>query len=87
MKTRVLVTGAESQLAKCLEETHGKNSDEIEYVFYSRHELDITNKQSIDQVLNSGAFDYCLNCAAYTAVEKAEDEAELSFEVNATGVD
>ena len=87
MKTRVLVTGAESQLAKCLKESFDKNTDDVEYVFLTRHELDITDKVSIDRVLDSEEFNYCLNCAAYTAVEKAEDEPDLSFEVNAAGTE
>ena len=87
MKTKVLVTGADSQLAKCLKESYHKNTDDVEYVFFTRHELDITDKDSIDEVLDSEEFHYCLNCAAYTAVDKAEDEPDLSFEVNATGTE
>ena len=45
-------------------------------------ELDITDK---DAVLNFGTFDIIFNCAAYTNVNKCEEEEEFAYKINATG--
>lgn len=53
----------------------------------SSSELDITDPESLSQIPSDslGIFDWCLNCAAYTAVDKAESESDLAFKVNALG--
>ncbi len=83
---RVLVTGSESQLALCLEELFGNNEDQVEYVFKSRQEFDINKPGSVLDLLKRESFDYCLNCAAYTNVEQAEQEKEEAYRTNAKGV-
>jgi dTDP-4-dehydrorhamnose reductase len=70
----VLVTGKGGQLAKCIENIAPKYPD-INFIFKSSLELDIINYDNIDSVFNSSKpIEYCINCAAYTAVDKAETE-------------
>jgi dTDP-4-dehydrorhamnose reductase len=70
----VLVTGKGGQLAKCIENIAPKYPD-INFIFKSSLELDIINYDNIDSVFNSSKpIEYCINCAAYTALDKAETE-------------
>ena len=45
--------------------------------------LDICNKDAVEACFESNRIDACINCAAYTAVDKAEDEPELAMRINA----
>lgn len=79
-----LVTGSKGQLgkevAKLLKE---KN---LEFTAYDSSELDITNKEMVNQILEKDQPDVVLHCAAYTAVDKAEDEGkEKNWAVNVEG--
>lgn len=81
----VLVTGKGGQLAKCFENIAPKYLD-LNLIFKSSSELDITNSDNLNSVFNSSKqFDYCINCAAYTAVDKAETETKEAFNVNVLG--
>ena len=81
----VLVTGSEGQLGKCLQKI-GNNYDSLNFKFMDSKGLDITNAKSINSAFESGNFDYCINCAAYTNVEQAEKTPNIAFEVNAYAV-
>jgi len=48
--------------------------------------MDITNRESVHSYFTTHQFDYCINCAAFTAVDKAESEKELAYAVNVEGV-
>lgn len=85
MKKSVLVTGANGQLGKCIEEL-SLNFEELNFIFKSSKELDITSFDSAKAIFEKHQFNYCINCAAYTAVDLAEDEKEKAFAVNAEGV-
>jgi dTDP-4-dehydrorhamnose reductase len=81
----VLVTGKGGQLAKCIENIAPKYPD-INFIFKSSSELDITNYDNINSVFNGAeSLDYCINCAAYTAVDKAETETQDAYDVNVLG--
>ncbi len=82
---RILVTGSEGQLGKCLQKIAG-NYDSLAFKFKDSKALDITNIKSINLAFESGHYDYCINCAAYTNVEQAEKTPERAFAVNADGV-
>ena len=86
MKTRILVTGANGQLAQTIREVYKKDKNHLEMIFVNRGKLDITSKSNIEDLFKDGAYDYCINCAAYTNVELAESEQEKAFLVNAEGV-
>ena len=79
---KVVVTGKGGQLASEFEALKGFDPN---WTFLSEQELDITNKSSVSSFFKSNTFDLLINCAAYTAVDKAEDEKELAFKVNAEG--
>lgn len=80
----VLVTGASGQLGTALKSIEGKHS-EIKFVFVSSSDLDITDKYSIQTVFEKEKPDFCINAAAYTAVDKAESEPEKAFDINVKG--
>ena len=82
---RVLVTAKNGQLGQCLQNLAPQYAD-VEFVFKTSSELDITNEGHLDKVFNSQPFDYCINCAAYTAVDKAEEDIVLADKVNHIGV-
>ncbi|WP_111308742.1 dTDP-4-dehydrorhamnose reductase [Confluentibacter sediminis] len=81
----VLVTGSNGQLGKCLQDI-SINTTGIKWIFKSSTELDITNENSILDAFKNHKIDYLINCAAYTAVDRAESEKEKAFLVNAEGV-
>lgn len=81
----VLVTGANGQLGQSLQFIAG-NYPEIDFVFCDSKMLDITQKEDINLVFNKIKPDFCINTAAYTAVDKAESEPEKAFEINVIGV-
>jgi dTDP-4-dehydrorhamnose reductase len=82
----VLVTGAGGQLGKTIKALFSKNNCNINFVFVTKEELDITNSESTHAFFLNNKFDYCINCAAYTNVEQAEKTPEIAFKVNAEGV-
>ena len=79
---KVIVTGKGGQLASEFEALKGFDSN---WTFLSEKDLDITRRDSVLSYFNLATCDLIINCAAYTAVDKAEDEAELAFKVNAEG--
>jgi dTDP-4-dehydrorhamnose reductase len=83
MKT-ILVTGSNGQLGSELKEIIKEYP--YKFIFADLRELDITSKSSVELFFNSHQIDYCINAAAYTAVDKAESESALAFSVNVTGV-
>jgi dTDP-4-dehydrorhamnose reductase len=81
---RALITGADGQLARELVSTA---SDGIELRSVGRAECDITDSEIIDKVFESFRPDIVINTAAYTAVDAAEENKEIAFEVNARGAE
>lgn len=82
--TKILVTGGNGQLAQCLKDVV-KNNDELDVNFQDLPELDITNIQQLVSYFLKNELDYCINCAAYTAVDLAEEQSDLAYAVNADG--
>lgn len=81
----VLVTGANGQLGKCLQEV-AKLETSWNWVFTGSAELDITNAEKVQQFFENNAVDIVVNCAAYTTVDKAETDIENAYAVNAEAV-
>ena len=77
---KILVIGADGQLGKSLSSVCDK-VDGFVY-FTTRKDLDISNPESIRNALKTFEADYIINCAAYTAVDKAEKEESKAFEIN-----
>ena len=82
MKNTILVTGAKGQLGSELQELSSKYPL-YNFLFTSRNELPVEDKDAINKFFESHQIHYCINCAAYTAVDKAETEIEKAFFINA----
>jgi dTDP-4-dehydrorhamnose reductase len=80
----VLVTGASGQLGQALQFIQRKYP-EIQFIFASSADLDITNEEKVASFFESNQIDFCINAAAYTAVDKAESESEKANIVNVIG--
>lgn len=80
----VLVTGANGQLGQAIESVAGKFPS-IDFVFCTSSELNITDKNNCETVFEKYQPQFCINAAAYTAVDKAESEPEKAFAINVTG--
>ncbi|MEZ8003541.1 MAG: dTDP-4-dehydrorhamnose reductase, partial [Patiriisocius sp.] len=80
----LLVTGSNGQLGQCLKQLLLSATD-ISCYFAAREDLDITNSDEIQRFFSEHNFDYCINTAAYTNVEKAESEQKEAFLINAEG--
>jgi len=77
---KIAVTGANGQLGKSIEKR--KDSIIAEWIFTDIDGLDITNKQNLAHFFSKNKPDILINCAAYTAVDKAEDEIEKATLIN-----
>lgn len=87
MKSRpnaILVTGAGGQLGQELV-TLKDAFPMFDFHFFSSKELDITQAQQVEATLKQRPWLACINCAAYTAVDKAEEEPDKAFAINALG--
>ena len=82
---QLLVTGANGQVGSELRAL-ANNYPSIQWHFTDHSELDITEEKAVQHYFDQQAFDYCINCAAYTAVDKAESEAEKAAAINVEGV-
>lgn len=80
----VLVTGGSGQLGQALQSVAAKYS-EIEFHFASSAEANITNKKNLRAIFTKIKPAYCINAAAYTAVDKAESDAENAYAINVDG--
>ena len=81
---KILVTGSNGQLGQCLKQQL-QNTGDVSCYFATREDLDITNNDVVHQFFGEHNFDYCINTAAYTNVEKAESEQKEAFLINAEG--
>lgn len=82
----VLVTGAGGQLGQSLQFI-APNYPEIEFVFCNSNVLDITNLNNTKQIFKQYKPKFCINTAAYTAVDKAEIEPEKAHLINVIGAE
>ena len=79
---KILVTGKNGQLGKSIHKIIAGNEKNSEFVFVGRDALDLSSQDSIIEYFNNNSFDIIINCAAYTAVDKAEKEVELANYIN-----
>jgi dTDP-4-dehydrorhamnose reductase len=84
MKT-ILVTGANGQIGRELQEAVIDYAD-FEMIAADRELLDITDEDAMKAYFDDNQIDICINCAAYTAVDKAEENAEQAYLINKTAV-
>ena len=81
----VLVLGAGGQLGQSLRFI-ANDYPEIQFNFFSRLDLDITNELELKSIFNSVRPNFCVNASAYTAVDKSESEQEQAHLINVVGV-
>lgn len=79
---KILLTGANGQLATEIADLCNSSD---RYVFLSRKELDISNKQQIANTLAKYQPGHLINCAAYTKVDQAEQDRDLAMKINGEG--
>ena len=82
----ILVTGSNGQLGSELKAISGWYSDHS-FLFTDVDELDITNSRRLLEFFKENEIDAVINCAAYTAVDKAENEIDLARRINALAVE
>lgn len=81
---RILVTGANGQLGSEMRKLGAVSPNE--YIFTDVQELDITNKEAVMSFVEQNGVNIIVNCAAYTNVDKAEDDEATAELINATAV-
>lgn len=83
---KILVTGANGQLGQSFQKL-SKNSEQFEFIFTDSDTLDISNKEAVQDFFWQHEPHFCINAAAYTAVDLAETEIEKAFLINADGTE
>ena len=84
MKT-ILITGANGQLGQSLQQLQG-NYPEFHFLYTDVDTLDICDESAVMSFIHQHAVGYIINCAAYTAVDKAEEQPELCDKINCAAV-
>lgn len=84
MKT-ILVTGAKGQLGSELQQLADKYPS-YQFLFTDKEGLSVINADAVNKFFEEHKPAYCINCAAYTAVDKAETDVEMAQLLNATAV-
>ena len=84
-KKTVLVTGANGQLGNEVKQI-ATNFSFFNFLFATREDLPIENAHALKNFFEKQQVHYCINCAAYTAVDKAEEHKEEAFLINADAV-
>ena len=80
----ILVTGASGQLGQSIQFIASNYAD-CKFIFASSQDLDITNQEHVNHFFDTNKIDFCINAAAYTAVDKAETETEKAVSINVLG--
>lgn len=83
--SNILITGAYGQLGSELKEI-SKKFPQFTYFFTDADTLDICNKEAVNDFIANNKINFLINCAAYTAVDKAEDEPGLCAKINCDAV-
>lgn len=81
----ILVTGANGQLGMEFRQLE-KQFPSFHFLFVTKDELSIGDKDSVENYFSQHDIHYCINCAAYTAVDKAETEKDIALNINAAAV-
>ena len=84
--TTIIVTGSSGQLGNELRERSSRHSG-YDFIFTDVGDLDITDAKATSAFIGEHSPSWIINCAAYTAVDRAEDEEELATRINGAGVE
>ncbi len=85
LKPKILVTGGNGQLGKELQELSPDYS-QFEFFFLTREDMPIDQFELVRNYFHTLKPAYCVNCAAYTAVDRAESDKDLAFQINGEAV-
>ena len=77
----ILVTGSNGQLGQSIKSISSQNP-EYQFTFIDQDEMDLSQPESISHYFQQNQFDLIINCAAYTAVDRAEEESEIADAIN-----
>jgi dTDP-4-dehydrorhamnose reductase len=77
----ILITGSNGQLGNEMKQA-AEHHNTFKYIFTDIKELDICDKVALENYITENNVDIIVNCAAYTAVDKAEDDQELCYKIN-----
>lgn len=83
--TTILITGSHGQLGNEMQQA-AKSFPAFTYLYTDVEDLDICDKTALDTYVKANHVDIIVNCAAYTAVDKAEDDVELCYKINSDAV-
>src|ERR1035437_178420 len=83
--TTILITGSNGQLGNEMQQAAVRFPD-FNYIYTDVAELDICDKGTLDAFVKANNVNVIVNCAAYTAVDKAEDDVELCYKINRDAV-
>jgi len=81
----ILITGSRGQLGNEMQQA-ASNFPEFNFIYTDVDELDICDKTALSVFVKTHAVNIIVNCAAYTAVDKAEDDVELCYKINTEAV-
>lgn len=84
--SKTIVFGASGQLGQCFKK-HVADKDLDFFIFPQKNEADILDVDGLEALFADHSPVYAINCAAYTAVDKAEDNVDAATKVNKTGVE
>jgi dTDP-4-dehydrorhamnose reductase len=85
IKPTILVTGANGQMGNELQ-VLAPGFSEYRFLFVAKEDLSIADTDAIKKYFSNHKIDYCINCAAYTAVDRAETDRSTAFLINAVAV-
>lgn len=85
IKPCILVAGCKGQLGSEITALAPKYPG-YDFIYTDREELDITDREEVEDFFSKNLPQFCINAAAYTAVDKAESERELAIKINAEAV-
>lgn len=80
----VLITGGKGQVGQCFQELAAQRPS-LRFLFVDVDELDITDRRAVRRFFSKNRPTWVVNCAAYTAVDKAESDPALAKKINVTG--
>lgn len=83
--TTILITGSHGQLGNEMQQA-AHFYPAFQYIYTDVEDLDICDKAALDAFVKANAVNVIVNCAAYTAVDKAEDDVALCYKINADAV-
>ena len=81
----ILITGSKGQLGNEMQLAAARYP-QFNYIYTDIDELDICDKAALEAFVKANAVDLIVNCAAYTAVDKAEDDVDLCYKINRDAV-